>query len=62
VAEVGALTKEWKGRLILDGASLVRICSVRDPPIIFFELHNKGIAHTNDIANQLVAWFDDASL
>lgn len=43
-----------------------RVCAVlagsaRDPSTIFFELYNEGIACTDDVSNQLVAWLDDAS-
>jgi hypothetical protein len=55
------MTKEWKGWSVLEGASLVRVGSIRDPSIVFFELYNKGIARTNDITDQFVAWLDDAS-
>jgi hypothetical protein len=53
------MTKEWKGWSVLEGASLVRVGSIRDPSIVFFELYNKGIARTNDITDQFVAWLDD---
>jgi len=55
------MTKEWKGRSIFDGNSLVRVRSIRDPSTIFFELYNKCIARTNDITDQFVGWLDDAS-
>lgn len=55
------MTKERKGRSVFEGASLVRVRSIRDPSTVFFELHDKCIARTNDITDQFVAWLDDAS-
>lgn len=56
------MTEEWRGWSVLDGASLVRVGSIRDPSTVFFEFYNKGIARTDDITDQFVACLDDASL
>ena len=59
------MIEEREGSLILEYDRVVRIDHVRvvgGPSTILLEFHDECVTRADDIADQLVAWVDDASL